>query len=114
MRKGDVSMPYVIGAALALVVLVVMTMIFTGSIGNITKKYDAAAAPTHTAAEKTGWCIATITQGKACGYNEDCSGIAQIFGGKAVAANTPEERAKCTGMHAYSESKGQFCCIDVG
>lgn len=117
MSRGDVSFPYIIGAALALVVLVVMIMIFTGSIGNLGKKYEqAAVAPTHTAAEKTGWCIGTITQGKACGYQEDCNGIADRLGGKSLPASTPEQRAACTGvgkLHAYSESTGQFCCIEL-
>lgn len=113
--KGDVSFPYIIGGALAIVVLVVMIMIFTGQIGSLNKRYTEAAVPTHTAAEKTGWCIGTITQGRACGYQTDCGDIGDQLGGRGRRVDPKTE--PCTGvgkLHAYSESTGQFCCVELG
>ena len=103
----------IVGAAMAILMLVVMVAFFTGQTGSLGKKYNAAA-PTATVAEKTGWCIDALTSGKACNYQEGCQAIASEMGGSTQAADTPEQRKACKGQHAYSETEDKFCCITFG
>lgn len=112
--RAEVSWSYLIGAAIAIVVLVVVIMIFTGQMGSISKRFTTVAEPSNTAAAKTGWCLSTITQGKACGYQEGCSTIGERLGGRGTAVDPEVERCNAPGqIHAYSEQDNKFCCVTV-
>ena len=112
--RGEVSWSYLIGAAIAIVVLVVVIMIFTGQMGVISKRFTTVGEPANAAAGKTGWCISTITQGKACGYQESCSAIGERLGGRGLVVDPEVERCNAPGqIHAYSEADEKFCCVTV-
>lgn len=108
-KRGDGdTIKLIIAAALGLLVLFVMVGFFTGQIGKSGKIIDTNREPAQIAAERTGWCLPTLTQGKECAYPQSCADIATRLGGtgKTIA---PGE--KCNSLHTYSDTEGKPCCV---
>ena len=116
-KKADITFTQVVYAAIALVVLIVLIMIFTGQLGSLSRKFTNAGGPTEASATRVGWCLDTLTSGKQCEYELSCGDIASRLGG-AVVQNwddkTPPKTTDCNQpgqIKAVSTVDKKFCCI---
>ena len=118
-KRGDITFSQIVYAALALVILVVLIMVFTGQFGELSKKFRRAGEPTETQANKVGWCLDTLTTGKQCEYELSCTEIAGRVGGQVSQSwplNQPPATTDCSqqGMvKMFSSSEKKFCCVKV-
>lgn len=118
-KKGDITFTQVVYAAIALVVLIVLIMIFTGQLGMLSGKFTKAGNPTESSANKVGWCLDTLTSGKQCEYELNCGDIASRLGGTVTQnwdEKTPPKTTDCSQpgqIKAFSTSDRKFCCIKV-
>ncbi|MBI1970101.1 hypothetical protein HYS48_05380 [Candidatus Woesearchaeota archaeon] len=118
-KKGDITFTQIVYAALALVILVVLIMIFTGQFRRLGEKYEEVGESATEAATKTGWCISTITAGARCSYDASCVEIASQVGGSLVPgfpkATVTKDECKNAGEKRYfSEKENKFCCVKIG
>lgn len=114
-KRGELTFSQLVLAALALIVLIVMIMIFTGQIRTIGGRYEEVGGEASSAASKTGWCISTITAGRQCQYDLTCAQIGQKMGGTGKPEPSPTKDAckEAKQIRAYSEKDHQFCCITL-
>ncbi len=119
-KKADITFSEIVYAALALVILVVLVMIFTGQFGELGKRFNRAGNPTESAATKVGWCLDTLTFGKQCEYGLSCSDIMTRVGGSGISGQwdetMPPKTTECNQagqVKTFSTSEKKFCCIKV-
>lgn len=119
-KRADITFTQIVYAAIALVVLIVLILVFTGQIGILSKIFGKTGGPTEATANKVGWCIDTLTMGKACDYAVNCGEIANRLGGTPDGgpwdAAQPPKTTDCSkpgDIRAYSSSDKKFCCVKV-